>query len=178
MSKYRPIIIVHVALLAIGALLCIIAADSHASQWDQYKTTCFNRADWNASVKRMPCTTIVRPDNDLLRVIQGTTDSELSECVISTANINDARCHRTEKLRAADHVAVHVNSPAPKRTCNPKTHVCAKVGRVQEDGSVDVTVYQFNMLRPIERCTLGSPQEERGRYRMPCRPLGDAVVYR
>jgi hypothetical protein len=162
----RPTIIVYVALVAVLALLASFA-QAHAHPAQQVRVNCFPAKSWDASIKRLPCTTVVRPDNDQVRVIQGTTDSELAECVIDTANIGDARCHRTAPLRAAEHVAVHVAPPGAQAVCSP-LHVCAVIGPTQEDGSVAVTITAN--LHPIERCVLGNPREERGRYRSPCHP--------
>jgi hypothetical protein len=165
--RARPAIVTYAALVAVAALLAACAQSHAAPAPAQVRTNCFPASSWDASLKRLPCTTVVRPDNDRVRVIQGTTDAELAECVINTANLGDARCHRTARLRAADHVAVHVQPPGAVATCSP-LHVCAAIGRTQEDGSVAVTIYVH--MHRIEQCVLGNPREERNDYRSPCYP--------
>ncbi len=158
------------ALFAVAALLLVCghaAATAANSITPQVRVNCFPRSSWNASIKRLPCTTLVRPDNDRVRIIQGTATAELAECVIDTANVNDARCHRVPPLRAADPSSVQP-TVAPARmvaVCSP-LHVCAVIGNTQEDGSVNVTVLIH--MHAIEACVLGNPREERGRYRSPC----------
>lgn len=161
----RPQIIVTTALLMFGALL---VAQAHAAPTPpQVRVNCFPQSEWGASITRLPCTTLVRPDNDRVRVIQGTTDRELAECVVNTANINGARCHRVPPARAADPASLTptIAPPGLRVVCSP-LHVCAVIGNTQEDGSVSVTIYVH--MHAIEACELGNPREERGRYRSPC----------
>lgn len=162
----RPILISYTALLAIMALLPFCHGTASAAS-PQVRVNCFPQRSWDAAIRRLPCTTVVRPDNDRVRVIQGTTSTELAECVISTANVNDARCHRTAPTRAADPASItpDVAPPGYKAVCSPKA-VCAVIGNTQEDGSVNVTITVH--LHPIEACVLGNPREERGAYRQPC----------
>lgn len=148
------------ALAAIG----VAATAAHADQYAASKTTCFSAADWDANLGNVPCTTVLRPDNDVVQVFQGTSTRDQSICTISTAEVNDAYCHRIPALRGPQHVA----TPGSKRDCNPTTHVCVKVGVVQEDGSVRLTIYHFSMLYPIETCILGNASEEAGVYSAPC----------
>jgi hypothetical protein len=163
-------IVTTTALFAVAALLLVCghaAATAANSITPQVRVNCFPATEWSASIKRLPCTTLVRPDNDRVRVIQGTTDRELAECVVNTANINDARCHRVPPARAADpgSITPTIAPPGLRVVCSP-LHVCAVIGNTQEDGSVSVTVYVH--MHAIEACELGNPREERGRYRAPC----------
>jgi len=173
MSKYRPIILVHLALAVIGALLVVSAADAHAST-QQVRTSCFSAASWSANDADRPCTTVMAPEDDRVRVIQGTDIAERSECVIRLDYINDAHCHRTPPLRAAAPGSV---KPYPEpvhalAACASAT-LCAQAGDTQEDGSVNVEVFAlvqvpFPHWTRVVRCILGNPQEERHAYRMPC----------
>lgn len=154
------------------AAIGVAATVAHADQYAPSKTTCFSAADWDAQAKDIPCTTVLRPDNDMVQVFQGTASKDQAICTISTAEVNDAYCNRIPAI----HGPTTVGTAGSKHDCNPTSHVCIKVGRVQEDGSVRLTVYQFNMLRPIETCILGNPSEERGTYSAPCYPLGPAAI--
>lgn len=158
--------------LGIALVGVIACATAHADQWAPAKTNCFSAADWDANLDRLPCTTVYQPDNDMVRVVQGTAITAQAECVISTSEIGDAVCHRIPTIRQSR----SVNTSGSKRACNPVSHICAKVGRTAEDGSVAITVYQFNMLRPVAKCVLGNPREERGAYLAPCYPLGPATI--
>jgi hypothetical protein len=162
----RPVLIAYIALAATLALLFVAAARG-ASTPPQVRVNCFPASSWDASLRRLPCTTVVRPDNDRVRVIQGTASRELAECVIDTASVNDARCHRTPPTRAADPSSI-TPTVAPAHlmvVCSPLA-VCASIGRTQEDGSVNVGITVDG--HAIEGCVLGNPREERGRYRQPC----------
>ena len=130
------------------------------------KTACFSAESWSGNDANRPCATVVAPDNDRVRVIQGTASREQAECVISYANISDARCHRIYANRAAPtplassiHGADH-----PQPVCTT-LHLCATIGVPREDGSglVIVRVGRLSIL-----CTLSNPTEETGRYRVPC----------
>lgn len=166
----RPILFAYIALVATGALL--LAVGARASTPPSVRTNCFPASSWDASLTRLPCTTVVRPDNDRVRVIQGTASRELAECVIDTATIRDARCHRVPPTRAADPASI-TPTVAPAHlmiVCTPALHLCASIGRTQEDGSVSVSI--TNHGHAIEGCVLGNPTEERGSYTAPCwRPL-------
>jgi hypothetical protein len=162
----RPILFAYVALFISGALLLAVGARG-ASTPPQVRVNCFPAKSWDASLDRLPCTTVVMPDNDRVHIIQGTASAELAECVIDTANVNDARCHRVPPARAADPTAITA-SIAPSRmvaVCSP-LHVCAVIGPTQEDGSVSVTVTIHG--HAIEGCVLGNPREEPTHYRAPC----------
>lgn len=170
--RNRPAYIVQAALLALLAIAVLACATAHADQWAPSKTNCFSAASWDANLDRLPCTTALRPDDDMVQVFQGTATRDQGICTISTAEVQDAYCNRIAPISGPRNVGTH----GSKRTCNPTTHVCAKVGTTQEDGSVAITIYQFNMLRPIARCILPNPREESGTYSAPCYPLGPAVT--
>lgn len=155
------------------AAIGVGATVAEANQYAPAKTTCFSAADWDADTADIPCTTVLRPDNDVVQVIQGTASKDMGICTISTSEVGDAWCNRIKGIIGPPPV---LNTHGSKRDCNPTSHVCIKVGTTQEDGSVAVTVYQFNMLRPIERCVLPNVTEERGTYTAPCYPLGPAIA--
>lgn len=165
----RARILTTTALLIVGVLLAVCGAEAHAapSTQQQVRVSCFPASSWDAAITRLPCTTVVRPDNDRVRVIQGTATRELAECVISTSSVNDARCHRVGPTRAADPAVITpvVAPPGIAAVCSP-LHVCAVIGRTQEDGSVNLTITVHG--HALEWCVLGNPREERGAYRSPC----------
>jgi hypothetical protein len=163
----RPILFAYIALMLSGALLLAVGARASTPPQPQVRVNCFPRQSWDAELDRLPCTTVVMPDNDRIRLIQGTTTRELAECVIDTSAVNDARCHRVPPARAADPTAIQptVAPPGLRAVCSP-LHVCAVIGRTQEDGSVSVAVYVH--MHAIEWCVLGNPREERNAYRSPC----------
>jgi len=154
-------------LVAFIVALVAIPATASAQAQPTVVVNCFAQSDWNAGVSTLPCTTVTAPDNDRVRVIQGTTTEERAECIINYANVNDARCFRTQPLRAANSVRPIVFPSQPVRACDGHGD-CAKIGKTQEDGSVSLVV----QAGKVEvRCVLGNPVEEKGKYRMPCKAL-------
>lgn len=158
-----------IATAAIAALAIVPGtAGAHTST---VKTSCFSAASWGPAPDSIrPCTTVLAPDNDVARVIQGSAGREEAECVIDTANVGDARCHTIDANRAAPTpIAGPARVPDSIVTaCNPLG--CTTTNAPQEDGSGLVLVHVFGHARIA--CTLSNPTEEDGAYRVPCRLVG------
>jgi hypothetical protein len=149
------------------ATLAIAAPQAASAHPHTVATSCFSAVSWSANDADRPCTTVVAPDNDVARFIQGTAGQEEAECVVDTANVADARCHTIDANRAAP-----TPITAPRRlpdttqvACNPLG--CSTTGEPEEDGSGLVMVHVFGHARIV--CTLSNPQEEHGSYSVPCR---------
>lgn len=156
------------AMLVIAAVVIEFAVASPAEAASPVKTSCFSAASWGPAPDSIrPCTTVMAPDNDVARVIQGSAGREEAECVIDTANVGDARCHTIDANRAAPTpIAGPARVPDSIVTaCNPLG--CTTTNAPQEDGSGLVLVHVFGHARIA--CTLSNPTEEQGTYRVPCR---------
>lgn len=161
------------AILALPALCITLTLGASVAHADaaSVKVSCFPARAWSAVDSQRPCTTVTAPDNDQVRVIQGTATRELAECVIDTAEIGDAQCHRVAGNRAApDDVAPTLGHASAQAVCTYVLHLCAAVFVPQEDGSGLVTVYDYKRhpMRAFITCILSNPTEESGRYSIPC----------
>lgn len=154
------------AILAIAAAASIAGATPAPGH--EVRVTCFDKAAWGpAPQSERPCTTLVAPDNDVVRVIQGSPEKEQSECTISTSAIGNAHCYRIASNRAFAGMGYTADNPHGTRAaCSAALHLCAATTGPAEDGSV--TVYVYAAGHRIERCTLGNPLEEAGHYSAPC----------
>lgn len=164
MRSIRPFL----AALVLPVLCITLAAGASAAHAAPVAVNCFNPALWSADQSLDPCTTVTAPDNDVVRVIQGTRSQEQAECVISVSNIGDARCHRIAGNRAAPGPVV---SPAPSSryavASNPIGF--SKLAEVQEDGSERVGIFLRHSFVSFY-CILSNPTEESGHYTIPCFP--------
>lgn len=128
----------------------------------QVRSACFSAAAWQggtASDADRPCTTVSAPDNDRVRVVQGSASQAESVCVINIANVSDARCHRVAPTPR------RVSGPSyPQAVCSTSA-LCVGIGVPQEDGSGLIAI---RVDGATVHCTLSNPTEETGRYRVPC----------
>lgn len=163
----------YLAVFILPALCLCLTVGAEAAHGATVNVGCFPSPDWGPAPKAdLPCTTITAPDNDQVRVIQGTATHELAECVVDIADMSDARCHRVVGSRAAPRdVAPAFGHPRPVFACQPQTTLCSYAGRAQEDGSVSILVFDLkhHPFRPLVECEFGNPAEESGRFTYPCR---------